>query len=232
MRIVAPGGKIIKLSEFHKFAVQALPRARMLSVFAAQPVQTVQRGTHGKLHIELGPLRGKAKAEFDLHNARLNEPSLDRMQKLRSITDGVSDVVGKANAVNTAGVTRMLADPPTEAPRAGSTPQVDYAGAITQIDLWSGPCTSINGNKYMLSAYDAYSTNCEMFVMAKKSGAPAATDRYFNESKARGVRIDRGGVLYRDNEIVLNSADMAAVAAAHDRGTLLCYGLQYTTVSE
>ena len=69
----------------------------------------------------------------------------------------------------------------------------------------------------MNSAYDSYSTNFEVFPLKAKSQAPRSTDQYFRQAKTRGVDIDRGGVLYRDNEIVLNSAKMNEVAVAHNQ---------------
>ena len=73
------------------------------------------------------------------------------------------------------------------------------------------------GNNYMESCYDFASTNMAMYPIRNKSDAPHATDQYFRWCKANGVDIDSGGVLYRDNEIVLNSAAMDAVAREHNQ---------------
>ena len=213
-RIIAPGGKTIDLTEHWTFTVQSVKHEVAVPVHRAS---TVQRGSHGKLHIQVDGLRGKKKVEFDLTSARYNNPSLERMRSMRRIADGVSPIVEKANEVNTAGVTRMLADVPTDAPRDGSTPPVSRSGERTCIDLWKAPCKSLEGNVCMNSAYDSYSTNFEVFPLKAKSQAPRSTDQYFRQAKTRGVDIDRGGVLYRDNEIVLNSAKMNEVAVAHNQ---------------
>ena len=215
LRLITAQEKIIDLSDSWTFTAQAVPQELKDSV-PVYRAATVQRGSHGKLHIEVDGLRGKQRAEFELTSARYNDPSLGRMRTMPDIADGVSPIVRKANAVNTAGVTRMLADvPTTDAPRAGSTPEVGRSGAQTCIDLWKAPCKSLEGNVYMNSAYDVDSTHFEVYPLKSKDQAPQSVDQHFTEAKARGVDFDSGGVLYRDNEIVLNSARMNGVAAKH-----------------
>ena len=179
-------------------------------------VETVQRGLHGKLHIDANAMAGQERAEFELHLARFNDPGLDRVRSMAKVADGVPAVLSKANAVNTATLARFLADPPQSAPKAGSTPVAEAPGDLTQIDIYKGPCKSVNGNSYMSSATDSYSGNFKVYPIKTKDVVPQTVDRYFLDAKAAKVG-GKGGVLYSDNEIVLNSVRMNKVAATHDQ---------------
>ena len=212
---VADGGAIQLERERVCFSAVIVPGAWRNAQVAL--TETVQRGAHGKLHVDVDAMTGAERALFDLQMARCNDLSLGRAQSLPGICDGVPDILRKANAVNTATPTRMLADPPMSPPVKGSTPVAERPGQLTQTDLWKGPTVSLMGNSYMSTQYDSHSTHFEVYPMKKKSEAPAVQDRYFTWAKARGVDIDRGGVLYSDNEIVLNSVAFNAVAAKHNQ---------------
>ena len=199
------------------FAVAApLPARRDRVSVPVMVVESVQRGAHGKLHITVDKRSPVEKAKFDLWMSRLNDPSLEQALHMHEVADGVPDVLRTANAVNTAKLARLLADPPQSAPKAGRTPVPERAGAMTQIDWWSGPCVSIVGNKGMTTAYDAASSNFKLYPASSKSLAPQAVDRYFVDAKAAGVNIDDGGTVYADNERVLNSAKMLGVTDEHE----------------
>ena len=73
------------------------------------------------------------------------------------------------------------------------------------------------GDTTLASIYDNYSANFEFYPLGLKSDTPKAVDRYFRDAKLVGVDVDKGGILYRDNEIVLNSVAMAETEAEHDR---------------
>ena len=89
-------------------------------------------------------------------------------------------------------------------------------GQITQIDICDMPVVSILGSKKLLSAVDNYSSDFVFYPMRAKSDSPAAVNQYYLDSKSDGVDIDKGGTLYSDNEIVLNSIAMDDVAAEHN----------------
>ena len=65
----------------------------------------------------------------------------------------------------------------------------------------------------MFSQYDNFSINFEVYPAKKKSDAPEVQREYFLYAKSCGVDIDSGGVLWADNEIVLNSIKMNEVAS-------------------
>ena len=100
-RLYTANQKIIDLTDNWTFTALALPQELMNSVqVPVHRAAAVQRGSHGKLHIEVDGLRGKQRAAFELTSARYNDPSLGRMRGMRSIADGVSSLVEKANEVN------------------------------------------------------------------------------------------------------------------------------------
>lgn len=217
-RIEVANGSIIRLScEDISFDVTLPVGTPAVRAMTAVPYECVQRGARGTLHMDTNPMVGKTRAMFDMNMARCNDPSLGRLQHMHDIADGVPEILRNANAVNTATQARLLADPPQSAPRAGSTPTASRPGELTQSDLWQGPCVSIVGNKYLDTFYDSHSTNFVVYPLARKDQAPAATDRYFLDCKSIGVDMDKGGVLYTDNEIVLNSVKMNAVATKHQQ---------------
>ena len=177
----------------------------------------VQRGANGKLHIDAGGMTATQQAEFRLHQMRFNDPALKRAKEMHKVADGVPDILQRSNAVNTVTDDSLLANPPMAASKPGTTPVPARAGQLTQVDIWQAPCEGIMGGKYALSAYDAYSTDFVIYPMKSKDQSPAAVNQYYLDSKADGVDVDKGGVLYSDNEIVLNSAKMDDVAAEHSQ---------------
>ena len=226
-RLVSKTGTIIEVGhdtlhfDVMPVDVGELPADTLVQVCS---VETVQRGT-GPLHVDAKAMDGKERAMFELNMARMNDPSLGRALGMHNIADGVHKVLQKANSVNTVTDARMLADPPASPPKAGTTPVAERPGQLTQTDWWSGPCVSIIGNKGMFCFYDSHSTNIVFYPAKSKAVAPQATDTYFLNCKARGVNFDKGGVLWSDNEIVLNSRAMDDVAARHGqaRGNAIEY---------
>ena len=216
-RLLSKSGKEIQLGrDTLCFEARPIPTPDALRHCEVLELQTVQRGARGKLHIDMDDMSDVERAEFYLQLARFNDPPLGRATNMGKIADGVPAIFSKANAVNTVTDARMLADPPTSPPKAGSTPRATKPGQLTQADYWSGPCVSLIGNKGAYTYYDSFSSNCAMHPVAKKSDVTVTTDQYYLNCKARGIDVDRqGGVLYTDNEIVLNSAKRDAVAASH-----------------
>ncbi len=63
------------------------------------------------------------------------------------------------------------------------TPHATRAGEVTQIDGWDAGVTSLLGNKYMLDAYDAYTTDFCLYFAKKKSDFPRLLDQYCIEQE-------------------------------------------------
>ena len=179
--------------------------------------ETVQYGKDGKVHIDVNPMSDKERAEFALHSARLNDPSAERLRFMHKIAEGVPPILRKANLVNTATDTRLVANPVQSPAKPGTTPVPQRPGARTDMDIASGPVKSVLGNAYILGCRDGASTNFRVYPMKSKGQSPAAQNQYYLDAKALGVDVDAGGTLHSDNEIVLNSAAMNAVAAAHQQ---------------
>ena len=135
--------------------------------------------------------------------AQLNDPSMPRAQALHKIADGADDILRKANMVNTATAPRMLAQPPAAPAKQGETPLADEPGRKTAFDLWTGPCTSVFGNSKMVSVTDVcgHPNRFTVYGVKYKSEAPQVMSRYFRDCKVRGIDIDRGGVMWSDNEV-------------------------------
>ena len=186
-----------------------------LAVFQKRSPRSVQYAGSGRVRIDVKSTEWSAKkrATFELHSARLNDPSMHRLKQLHKNANGVHEVLREANMVNTATDARMLADPPAAPAKEGTTPDVDKPGARTDVDIATMPVEDIHGNKHYLSCRDAASTDFECYPMKKKSDAPAMLQRFINESKAKGVDMDSGGVVWSDNEIVLNSVEFDTVAS-------------------
>ena len=179
--------------------------------------ETVQYGKDGKVHIDVSPMSATTRAEFELHSARLNDPSAERLRKLHKIADGAAPILRKANLVNTASAARLLANPVQSPSKPGTTPVPQKPGQRTEMDIASGPIKSIIGNKYILGVRDGASSNFRIYPMKTKDQAVAAQNQYYLDAKALGVDIDGGGVLHSDNEIVLNSEKMDDMAAQHNQ---------------
>ena len=219
-RLTTRDGVVIGLDRqrisFEARVVSPSSAGRSASVLSSV-VETVQRGARGKLHIDASAMTGAQRAEFELQHARLNDPPYSRLHLLSKVADGVPEILAKANEVNTTTITRLLADPPTSAPIRGSTPVAERAGQVTQTDGWKGPCKSFAGNTYMITQYDNFSINIEVYPTVSKAKYPEIQDEYFLYAKYNGVDIDRGGMLWSDNEIVINSMKMDEVLAKHEQ---------------
>ena len=121
-----------------EYLPELTPRAGVMTIAveanAAAPVvgaDSVVRGARGALHLDADEWTRKQRAEFELHYARLNEPGLERLANLDKVADGVAPILKKANGVNTASATRMLANPAKSPPVAGSTaPVAPSASAV------------------------------------------------------------------------------------------------------
>ena len=204
------GGGTLHMSHCNTFLVTPLPADAVVQQHVLATFVT--RGKDGPTHIDANPLSAKDELEFRLWSARLNDPAPARLRAVHEVLDNVPGVLRKANMNNTATDARMLANAPAMATHRRATPIATRPGEITQIDLCTMPCTSILGNKYLLSAYDNATGDFEFYPIDKKSTAPAAVNQYYLDAKAAGVDIDKGGVLYSDNEIVLNSEFMDEVS--------------------
>jgi hypothetical protein len=125
------------------------------------------------------------------------------------VADDVPDIIARlATPVNAATDASLEANAPTVPAKEGTTPIATKPGQLTQFDIWQAPCTGILGNKYILAGYDQCSTDFLLYHMKKKSQTPRAAKQYYIDNLADGIKVDEGGTMWRDNEIVLNSNEM------------------------
>ena len=199
---------VVPLSAAHAWVVRVPSPVTM-------PVDTsiVQRG-RGPVHFDVKPLSARDRMEFDMQNAMLNDPAPARLRAVHKLIDGTSDVLKKANANNTASMARMLANGPQFATREREEPVATKPGEITQWDLCKPPCVSILGNTTLAGFYDACVRYIKVYPMRLKSDAPKALRVYINLCKKYGIPVEEGGILYGDNEIVLNSKEVNESAAS------------------
>ena len=180
-------------------------------------VSVITRGKHGAKHVDTKPLLEHERIEFEFAHQVLNEPAPDRAKNLHKVMDGAPPILQKSNYNNAATEGRLLANAPAMPSPAGGD-HATRVGELTQIDGWDSQVVSYLGNRYMLACYDAYSTDFELYFAKKKSEFPNRVDRYFTEKlRQHGDFVELGGVLYSDNEPVLVSQDMEAVALKHNR---------------
>ena len=215
-----PSGQRVKFSaDEHNWTVLASNpstiAALAASVHTRRPTM-LQRG-NGPLHIDLKPLTDSDRVVFDVSSAQLNDPAPRRLAGVHKVMDGTPAVLRKANMVNTSSDARLLANAPAMPTTERETPIADRPGQLTQIDLWKPPCTSILGDTSLLSCYDNYSKRFVFYPLKNKAQAPLGVDQYYLDSKAIGVALDKGGTLWSDNEIVLNSVAMNSVAGQHEQ---------------
>ena len=208
------GSKVAMLWDYTLRVVKHTPQ-----VMAVQ-ASVINRGKHGKLHIDPTVMSPMAQAKFDLSLQQLNDPASDRAKSLHKVMDNVPEILGKANYNNTATDSRMLANGPAHPAPESEMPMADRVGALTQIDGWDAGVVSLLGNRYMLDCIDSYSTDIEIYFAKKKSEFPDLVDRYFLEMlRDDPDAIAKGGVLYSDNEAVLTSQRMKDIATKHKRTT-------------
>jgi hypothetical protein len=127
------------LSDFTIRAVKYEPAVRAVGA------SVINRGKHGKVHIDPTEMAPLAKAQFDLALQQLNDLAPDRCRALHKVMDNVPDILAKANYNNTATDSRMLANAPSLPGAPASAPKADRVGALTQIDGWDSQVTSLLG---------------------------------------------------------------------------------------
>ena len=180
----------------------------------------ITRGQNGATHVDTKPLTSTEQVQFDLALQHLNDPAPGRAKTLHKVMDNVPPVLHKANYNNTATDARMLANAPSMPAPAATQARTTRVGELTQMDGWDAGCKSLLGNRYMLDCIDAHSTDISLYFAKQKSEFPLLVDRYFLELLQKNPDAYRaGGVLYSDNEAVLTSRDMQAVASKHLRTT-------------
>ena len=168
------------------------------------PVDTsvVQRG-RGPTHFDDKPMSARDLMEFELQSAMLNDPAPERLRQVHKLVDGASKVLQRANHNNTATEARMLANAPKFATKERTEPVAERPGAVTGTDIWTAPCKSTLGNKYLIGFIDVHLRHIRVYPMRNKSEAPEAMRLYVNYCKKYDVDL-AGGVMWSDNEIVLN----------------------------
>lgn len=212
-RLVFPDGDVFPMHDDYTVRVVAsVPHVKSLDV------SVITRGQHGATHIERRAMSETARVNFDFAQALLNDPAPARSKSLHKIMDNVPQELKKANYNNTATDARMLANGPAMPAPASKTPHATRAGEVTQIDGWDAGVMSLLGNKYMLDAYDAYTTDFCLYFAKKKSDFPRLLDQYcIEQERLHPGWALAGGVVWSDNEAVLVSAEMTAVAHKHHR---------------
>ena len=172
----------------------------------------------GATHVDTKPLSGNDQVKFELALQQLNDPAPERARDMCKFMDNVPQVLGRATYNNTATDARMLANAPSVPAPEATTPRATRFGELTQIDGWDAQCKSLLGNRYMLDFFDAYSGDIDLLFAKKKSDFPQLVDRYYLEMlRDAPDAYHQGGTLYSDNEPVLVSRDMRAVASKHKR---------------
>lgn len=198
----------------------------------ALDASVINRGKYGKTHIDAQSMSPMVKAEFELALQQLNDPAPDRAKALHNVMDNVPKILSKANYNNTATDARMLANAVALPAPESKTPMADRVGALTQMDGWDAGCNSLLGNRYMMDFVDAHSGDIDLYFAKKKSEFPSCTERYFlNLLQDCPEAIEKGGVLYSDNEKVLVSKEMKSVATKFKRTTETSIQYRATTNS-
>ena len=202
-----------------------IPMENDYTLRIAPRTETTLLGTIGKsvitrgnvTHIDAEEMSPRDSLKFELAHNLLNHPAPQRAKDLHKVMENVPKILQKSNFNNTYNEPRMLANSPS-LPAPPSAAHATRVGELTQMDGWDAGLVSLLGNRYMIDFYDAYSTDIEFHFAKKKSDFPSLVNRYFLELlQTNPDAIKLGGVLYSDNEVVLNSQAMADVADRWNR---------------
>jgi hypothetical protein len=150
--------------------------------------------------------------ELRLWSARYNDPSAKRLRDLGNLADNAPEVLRKADDNVVMSDARLLANMPSLAHPARGAPIASRPGATIMVDGSTPPGTSLLGNAYEFIFMDGH-TSYLMYVPTKsKDGVVAATEECLTRFGAHANVSLAHGVLYSDNEAVLNSRALDTVA--------------------
>ena len=143
--------------------------------------------------------------------------SAERMRQLPDVTADAPRKLGKVTPEDITDDALLMAN----APKLHAPPVrrrvTTHRGECTLTDLM-GPLapSKFYGNRYMAPHIDLHQQTVDVACMPSKDRYPKELSRYISRNQGKDGCDFRGGSLYRDNEIVLNSAKVDKVLDEFD----------------
>ena len=181
--------------------IPAAVEASAMTTITEQPPDVVTRGkTSG------GPAaRLPIKDVCRLWGARLNLPA-SRLRALPGMVSDAPDLLRKASDSDFIDESRLHANAPRIHPAPVERTSATRPGMVTVLDLnGPHPPSRVAGNRYAAGLLDMCTNEGDVHFMVRKSEFPARLEQYFVRNEGRDGCTFKGGTLYTDNEIVLNS---------------------------
>ena len=143
-----------------------------------------------------------------------------KLREMVAVTDGLPDSLRTVTDEAIADEVKLAANHPRVFPPSRDGGDLDHCGELTVTDLGGpyGPAVGsgdMNGAVYRCKFVDAKSNMHTTAFLPRKSDYPNRLRRYLNSHEGRNGWTFKGGTLYCDNEVVLNSAEVEKICVEY-----------------
>ena len=167
------------------------------------PPGILTRGKHGG-----GPAaRLPQQDAIQLWSARLPGVSAERMRALPEATADAPAVLAHAHPALVADDATLSANAPRIRAPPADRVHTERRGQVTATDLLGPfPPSKFYGNRYAAPFIDMHDNTCDVRTMPSKDKYPQALRAYLRATDGLDGADVKGGTVYSDNELVLNSS--------------------------